>query len=349
MVPMQPQQPIMVQLAAAEPIIMNGAYVPGRGRPKRMAKTFFSETGVSFTSATSLAGARVYSANSQVDPSITGGALQPNGWISLMTDFNHYTGVTAEMRLSYVNNSATPGYIGIVVRDSDVIDTSPSNLRETPFCKVVAMGGSATSTSIGSLSMKANIAQWCSGRSPLGNPVYRGDVINPPQEQVYFHVVAWGAKGGSQETFVDVEIVYKAQYTEPRIKTPGFREHEQVALRSLQEYDRFMHREHVKGSGVPWQELYSQHSSVSGTERDDHKLWAKVDDDVAYDKHKKRQEAHVRELFEEVAAREGVITRLKQSMMIEGKYDPADVALLVEITAEQDARSGDYEHVPSKS
>jgi len=303
----QHQKPVLVQLATSLPVTYVGARVPGRGKPKVTANTLYAADGLVVSALSALAGTYVFSANGQFDPNITGGSLQPSGWVSLMSDFNHYTTIRSTISVSYVNNSATPAYLAIIVRDDANPITDTSTVREMPFRGVVCVPGSALAGSMGVLTMNANIAEWSSGKSVLGNPIYRGDAASNPQEQVYFHVVVWGAKLGSEEMYMDVEIKYKAVFSEPRAKTPGMKLVEQMTLNQIH---KVMLAEKRLGSKA---------ATAAMQPPDDQELWEKVDKRTAWTAECKRRQNELDEVGLHIDEGRKLLQELKWEKLIEGR------------------------------
>ena len=50
---------------------------------------------------------------------------------------------------------------------------------------------------------------------------YQGTILTNPAEQVYFHALAYGLKGGSAEVFMQVKIEYTSWFLEPRELSPA--------------------------------------------------------------------------------------------------------------------------------
>jgi len=194
---------------------------PTFNRERVRKKLRYGAAAIEFTAATSTLGRYVYSANGLFDPSITGGALQPAGFVQLMMSYNHYCVEYAKATIIFTNNTTTPTMVGIQVCADTTGGSDTSNALElgnTVWEDLTPSGQyGATKTLVNSIPIR----KFLGVQNLVDGQEYQGTVIANPVEQVYFHALCYGVKGGTADVFMQVKIEYDAWFLEPRELTAG--------------------------------------------------------------------------------------------------------------------------------
>ena len=168
------------------------------------------------TGALNLLGNYVFTANGLYDPNITGVGHQPMGFDQAMIFYEHYTVTQAYMSVRFFNKTSGPIIFGVYISPDAIPLTDPDRVNENGLivskqAETVSAGGEVT------INIKVDIAKY-NGKSIINEDDYRGDIANNPVEQVYAIIFAYSmdSTNGNTEMTAEVDIKYRAKFTEPR-------------------------------------------------------------------------------------------------------------------------------------
>lgn len=195
-------------------------FVPAFGQTSVERQLRYGAAVLTFLSSTNQVGRYVFTANGLFDPNITGGALSPAGFASLMTFYNHYLVRRARISVIFTNNSTNPTVVGIGMSGDTSGTSDPSNQLELSKEQFTFLNPLGVDGSSKILKMSVDCEKYF-GTDTKADPTFRGDAISNPVEQVYFHLWAYAVKGGTAETYIQVIIEYDAMFFEPRDLLPS--------------------------------------------------------------------------------------------------------------------------------
>lgn len=196
-------------------------FVPLVYKPKFYGKLRYGQTAINLAGGTSQVGYYTFTANGLFDPSISGGSLQPAGFVQIMGIYEHYRVVYATAKMTITNNSTTPVMVGLVVSDAPALTSvDPANNLEGPYANWVNLEPATAYGATKTLCTRLSMAKYF-GVKNVDDNVYRGDVLSNPVEQVYFMIKSFAIKGGATDIFINAVIEYSAIFTEPREMVPS--------------------------------------------------------------------------------------------------------------------------------
>lgn len=195
------------------------------GTAVRSTQRYGEAVSISSAAVAGSVGTYVFSANGLYDPNLTGIGHQPRGYDQLMSMYDHYTVLSATIKVRFMNiSSSTQPLVAISVRDSsnvpgtstDVIEYGNKALSNKFLIRDAATEGTEGMTTV--LSKSVNIARFLSRESILSDPQCKGSDVANPAEQVWFQIHVsdpYQASGCSVRAVV--EIIYDTVFHEPKV------------------------------------------------------------------------------------------------------------------------------------
>lgn len=168
------------------------------------------------------AGNYLFSCNSLYDPNRSSAGHQPLGFDQLMTMYDHFVVVGAEITATFLSPSETTSLaqqicaIGITDSASD----NPTNIEtilERGNIKFGMLGNQAGSGSQLTLTHKVDVGRFLGRKSPLSDPQLKGSTSANPAEECFFQLSVASPSTGDPNTLdVLVSIVYTGYLIEPK-------------------------------------------------------------------------------------------------------------------------------------
>jgi hypothetical protein len=169
----------------------------------------------------------VFSANGIYDPNVSGTGHQPLGFDQWMGLYDHYHVVSSTIKATFVPADTTAanaaGVCGITIRDSSA---SLTGADVTLLLENVVLGNQDYKQlplvyDRGTICKAHYDASLFHGVSDLlASSILRGDSINNPSEQAFYHVWIGPLSGGLDlsATTILVEIEYTIVFSEPKFQ-----------------------------------------------------------------------------------------------------------------------------------
>lgn len=160
----------------------------------------------------------VFSANGLYDPNITGVGHQPLGFDNYMAMYEHYTVIGAKITVQFQNTETIyMAWAGIAARSGSGAIANGPQAVENGMCVVTPLNKADVSGDFRSLSYPLSIGKFMGRHNILAEDDFRGTSTANPNEEVYFHVIAFpnNAQDIGQIT-AHVVIDYIAIFTEPK-------------------------------------------------------------------------------------------------------------------------------------
>lgn len=180
---------------------------------------------ISINPASGTAGYYTFRANSLYDPDYTGTGHQPLYFDQLMSIYNHYQVFGAKITFKVFNSTNTTPYVmGIKLDDSSTIagslNTAEAILEQNRVLrKLVSNPANATGRDT-QCTMYFNAPKFfgIDRKAFAGNPIYRGNDSNNPQEDAYFQCFIAPTNGLADLQAFDcqVEITFYSMFSEPK-------------------------------------------------------------------------------------------------------------------------------------
>lgn len=168
---------------------------------------------------------KFFSGNGLWDPDFTGVGHQPMGFDQMMLMYEHYSCIRSKITINFVNASASPVRVGIMLSPDTVALSNLQKIMENGLVKTLVLD-SNTNKSTGQLTLNCDISKYFgrkSKRDIIDDVELKGSSAANPLEQVYYTVFAFSPFGSTEDITVgmDVMISYDAVYTEPRKLDPS--------------------------------------------------------------------------------------------------------------------------------
>lgn len=165
------------------------------------------------------AGVYVFSANGLYDPNITGVGHQVNGFDQFMALYNEYIVLGSTIKVVARNiDTALPTCVGVFLEDAPTTTTDWRKYIESGNGVWTCIEGTSNSNAIRTLSHSADISKF-STQSIFNEDSFIGTASTNPDDQHYFHIVAWPHDGVSNCGGVQfqIEIRYDVVYRDPNL------------------------------------------------------------------------------------------------------------------------------------
>lgn len=185
-------------------------------RTRRMLPYYES---IAVTGSVSAVYAYAFSANGLFDPNITGTGHQPMGFDQMMVFYNHYTVLSANIRVTFHNTGTETVYVGAEISGSTTYSTDLTVHMENGEIVFAPLNPAHTAGCFATLrnSVDNGKYQGMSQSQILADPDMRGDSASNPTEQTYFILPIWNPVTAAAPTVViDVLIQYDVIFHEPR-------------------------------------------------------------------------------------------------------------------------------------
>ena len=169
-------------------------------------------------------GTHVFSANGAYDPNVTGVGNQPRGFDELMALYDQYTVVKSSINVRFMNQGNSRPYVGIMVRDTNSVSSTVTDMMEYGDSKVSALPLQRLSEDKpgGFIMSSCDVAKFSGSKDVLDNPELKGGAAKNPDEGIFYHICA-GSVSDSAAQSVDalVTVTYEVVLHEPKLPPPS--------------------------------------------------------------------------------------------------------------------------------
>lgn len=162
---------------------------------------------------------KVYRANSVYDPNASVGVGQHNaiGFSQMMQYFEHFCVIRSKCTVTFYQGENAPARITLYLGPDDGLSGTPINMMENGQIKSATIDVNKTKV----LTLDCDVKKYFgrkSYRDMLDDDQLCGDIVNAPNEQVYFIIGAYDAFAGESDITVsfDIMISYDVIYYEPK-------------------------------------------------------------------------------------------------------------------------------------
>nr|DAV46090.1 MAG TPA: Capsid protein [Cressdnaviricota sp.] len=164
----------------------------------------------------------VFHATSIYDPDNTGTGHQPYGFDQIMAMYDHFTVLGSKIKVTAVNNTNAPIWMGIKLRDENTNLTGMDlqDFQEQPGTKKKLIGWQTSGSSKGVLTLGCGQAKFLglTKQALMADTSRRGDTSSNPADGLFFHVmIAPQSVDDLSGQIFAVEIEYTAALTEPHV------------------------------------------------------------------------------------------------------------------------------------
>lgn len=159
----------------------------------------------------------VFSANGCYDPNITGAGHQPRGFDQMMSLYNHYTVIKSKIIVTWMKGGSqtTSVITAISLRDSNTVESSMQDYIESRNTTYGPLAGAGNATKV--LKKNFSAKNFLGRPHPLSEDDLRGNAVNNPVEEAYFHLVVAPTYGvDTAAVDLNVLIEYIVMLTEPK-------------------------------------------------------------------------------------------------------------------------------------
>lgn len=187
----------------------------------RTAKLYYNETVAFSTAALGACSVKVFSCNSLYDPNVTGGGHQPMGFDQLITLFNRYTVVRANIEVEFVSSTGSNSQVVGICQLADASTvTNPQIYGENQPNKMRILPPNGSQSKV-TLSVPFDASKWSSKTDVKDNYELSGTVSTSPSDQAYWHIYTSDPVNftGSLGSYVNIKIVYDAVFWDPAQQT----------------------------------------------------------------------------------------------------------------------------------
>lgn len=184
----------------------------------RSKMIYTSDVAISLVSNVTNPGVYTFSLNGLFDPDLTGVGHQPRGFDQLMSFYDHYVCIGANVRIDFCNvSSANQALCFASIRDTSVKSTNITDYTESKNTKWCILASESGGQSTKSMTMTINPNKFLGRASPLSDPQLKGSNISNPNEGASLHIGAVCTDYFTQSAVhIVVTIEYDTIFIEPK-------------------------------------------------------------------------------------------------------------------------------------